>query len=109
MTVEGWKLNYLFKEDQIKFETFLMEVPAAFDLPGEQYEGLNGDASEDFLIVKWLAGDTHNAQSVFVCIAKDNSWLFCRTAKRCFAVSVDGGMSPEDIWNKVTSVVTFYD
>lgn len=107
MTVKGWKLNYLFQKDQIKLETFNVDNLEHFNLPSQRYSALHTHISEDFLYTTWMWGDTFNAQFIVAFLANDSSWLLFRTDGRFFAVSVDGGLGPQAIWETVTSAVIF--
>ena len=106
VTVKGWKLNYLFKENQIKFETFQIDNPN-LNLPSGKYDSLSANVSDDFLVASGIWGDMHTSQYVLAFLANDNSWIYFRTNDRYFAVSVEGGLSPEAIWETVTSEVNF--
>ena len=106
ITVKGWKLNYLFQEDKIKLDTFQMNTPQTLDLHSQECSTLHGGFSEEFVFSSWLAY-TSKFQPVSLYFANDNSWILFITDDRYFAVSVNGSLSPEAIWETVTSVIDF--
>lgn len=106
ITVKGWKLSYLFQEDKIKLDTFQMNTPKTLDLHSQECSTLHGGISEKFVFSSWLAY-TSKFQPVSLYFANDNSWILFITDDRYFAVSVDGSLSPESIWETVTSVINF--
>lgn len=107
LNVQGWKLDFLFQKDQIKMELFNVENLSYFNLPSQRFTDLHDNISEEYQHTSWLWHDSHNSQAVMAFIANDNSWILFRTDNRYFAVSLDGRLSPEEIWKTVTADVNF--
>ena len=102
--LQGWKLNYLFRQDTVRLDTFQIDAPSSLDLQGVYHATLISIPSNECDYVSWLSY-SEDWIPVHMYLDKDNEWLVTEVADRHFVAHINAGADYQTYWNACKEII----
>lgn len=102
--LQGWKLNYLFRQDTVRLDTFQIDAPSSLDLQGVYHATLISIPSNECDYVSWLSY-SEDWIPVHMYLDKDNEWLVTEVADRHFVAYVNADADYQTYWNASKEII----
>lgn len=98
VSVKGWRHD---ENNYLLLDTFQMTTPEKYDLRYKDSLTIEIEGFEDCIEHIWACFPEGSSKYTTACMymAPDCSWMMIIIYNRHFAISVDGGLSPQEIWN----------